>query len=115
MPQTPIALPATCLVYVWLKDILDADIGSVQSAKLSVRLTGNMDYGGYLILPFSKSVNFDSNGYAQIQLAETTSAGGLLVFSIICTIGKTVKQVNFYPAMVPNSGAASLTSFANIA
>lgn len=108
------AAPATCLVYVWLTDILGGVVGSVQNARLSVKLTKAIEYGNYSILPFSKSVSFDSSGYAQIQLSETQTPGGRVIFSIVYNIGKTVKQINFSPVIVPNSGAASLTSFASI-
>ena len=106
--------PATVIIFIWLQDILGNLIGSAQNAKLSVS-TPAFKSGGYAVLPINQTVNFNSSGYAQIQMVETETPGIGALFSISYSSGLTTKQINFLPAIVPNAGAAALTSFAEVA
>ena len=107
--------PAQCTVWVYLEDILGNIIGSVQNAQLSVTQKDAFIYGSFLISPSTKFTSFDSTGYAQIILDETQTPGYSVQFSISYQIGKTTKQIDFIPCVVPNAGACALTSITTFA
>lgn len=108
------ANPVLTRVYVWLKDILDVDVSSTSNAQLGVVNNSGFKYGSFFIVPFSKQVAFDANGLAQIDLVETQTPGVYLNFAVTYQDGKNIKQVSFLPCMVPNSGAAALTSMTTV-
>ena len=113
-PFTPAAPPLTT-VYLFLTDILDDVIGAAYNAVLSVTNVSHFKYGNWLVLPFNKSVSFNSIGYASINLMETASVGVLLNFSVSYTDNtKTTRQINFVACLVPNAGAISLTQMTNV-
>lgn len=107
--------PAQCTVWVYLEDILGNIIGSTQNAYLSVTQKDPFIYGQFVVAPFTKSVTFDSNGYAQIILDETQTPGYSIQFSIIYQIGTTTNQINFVPCIIPNAGSCPLTSITTFA
>lgn len=109
MPQ-----PAQCIVYLWLQDILGNDVGSGSKAVFSATIQDGFKYGQFVITPSNISSNFDINGYAQIQMVETETPGVYIEFGVSYSSGETTKQINFKPAIVPNSGAISLTSITDI-
>lgn len=113
-PFTPAAPPLTT-VFLFLTDILDDLIGTAFNAKLSVTNIAHFKYGNWIILPFNKTVSFNSSGYASINLMETASVGALLNFAITYTDNsKTTRQINFIPCVIPNAGAIALTQITNI-
>lgn len=113
-PFAPASPPLTT-VYVYLTDLLDSVIGTAFGAVLSVTNISHFKYGSWVVLPFNKSVNFNSSGYASINLMETASVGVLLNFSISYVDNtKTKRQINFIACMVPNAGAIALTSITQV-
>jgi hypothetical protein len=102
--------PTQCTVWCYLEDILGNIVGSVQNAYMSVAQKDPFIYGQFVVAPFTKSVAFNSSGYAVMILDETTTPGVPVQFSISYNIGTTSNQINFIPCMVPNSGAVALTS-----
>lgn len=106
--------PSQCIVYVYLEDILDNIVGSVENAIFSCTNNDAFKYGKFVIAPFNKTVAFDSMGYAQIQVTETQTVGYNLNFNISFTQGKTTKQLNFVPCQVPDTGSVALTSITTV-
>jgi hypothetical protein len=102
--------PAQCTVWVYLEDILGNIVGSVQNASLGVSQKDPFIYGQFVVAPFTKSVAFNSSGYAQIILDETQTPGYSVQFSITYQTNSTIKQISFIPCVVPNAGACALTS-----
>jgi len=101
--------PATTIVYLWLQDILGNNITS--QAKFSVR-GGAFRYNQTFIDENYSSVNFDANGYAQLQVVESTTSGAYYSFSITYQSNSSINQINFDPVMIPNQGAVNLCSIA---
>lgn len=102
--------PSICVVYLWLKDILDIDIGSVQVAMFAAKNILGFKYNSFFVPPVNKSVSFDSNGKAEMAIVETQTPGVNMNFSVTYLIGKTTNQIDFAPCIVPNQGSVALTS-----
>lgn len=107
--------PSQVIVYVWAQDILGNNIGPSNNAQFSVKPQNGFKWGQNVINVTQAHAIFSSAGYAQLQVVETQTPGVNLIFSISYQNGKTTRQVNFKPVIVPNQGAVSLTSITDIA
>ena len=103
--------PATCIVYLWLQDILGNNIST--NATFSVR-GGSFKYGTVFVDENYSSVPFNASGYAQLQVVESTTPGQYYTFSISYQTTSTIRQINFDPVIIPNQGAVNLCSIASL-
>lgn len=103
--------PQTCLVYVFLEDILGNNISS--NATFSV-YGGGFKYKDIFIDKINTSEPFNASGYAQLIVVETETPGSYYNFSIKYPIGTTFNQINFNPVMIPNQGAVNISTIATV-
>lgn len=101
--------PATCVVYLFLQDILGNNITT--NANFSV-YGGSFKYGSIFVNQNYSSTAFDSNGYAQLQVIESQTPGVYYNFSITYPTNSSTKQINFNPVIIPNQGAVNLCTIA---
>ncbi len=59
--------PLQCIVYTWLKDLID---GIISGAKLTVELKKGYYYGEHYVGPNKMTVDFNASGYAEIPVIE---------------------------------------------
>lgn len=112
---SPVAI-AECLVTCYLTDLLGADYAydADEPAKLYVKSHRAFLHGSKLVQPFTKSVTFDSDGFAQISVIETESIEMPLEFFVTFYEGGYLKQVRCLPAAVPNAPARTLNQISTI-
>lgn len=103
-------------VTCFLKDVLGnvPTYNTQQPSTLYCKSDRPFLHGNRLVLPFSKSANFDSTGLASLTVIETATPGYPLQFSISYYEQNSRKQVFFRPAIIPNNASQSLTSFAAV-
>lgn len=112
-PFAPTTPPLTT-VFLWLTDILDDVIGSNVVATFSATNKTGYNYGKYVVLPFNKTVQFNSLGYAAISIMETSSVGIGITFNVSYQDGKTIRQIDFNVCTVPNAGAIALNRITTV-
>lgn len=103
--------PQTCIVFLYLQDILGNNITS--NASFAV-YGGSFKYGQTFIDQNYSSSSFDSNGYSQLQVVESQTPGVYYNFSVTYKVGSSIRQINFNPVIIPNQGAVNLCSIATI-
>lgn len=100
--------PATCVVFVYLQDILG---NAMTSATFAVR-GGAFRYGQTFVDETYSSSNFDSNGFAMLQVVESATPGVKYSFSITYQSNSSQRQINFDPVIIPNVGSINLCTIA---
>ena len=108
---------AECLVFAYLKDLLGAAYPEPSSDKpitLYVKNDRTFQHGNTLILPFTKSVEFNASAYAELSVIETETPGEKLDFSITYYDGPSLQTIRFKPAIVPDTATRALNSVANV-
>ena len=104
-----------CLVTCYVKDLLgDFTYDSAYPITLYVKNDRAFMHGNNLIQPFTKSVNFDSDGYAQISLIETESVAEQVQFFVTYFEGLYKKTIRFLPAEIPNIATANLNEISQV-
>lgn len=108
--NAPASNPYVCVVYGWLKDIYGNPLTSANNAKLTVTNSNNFFYGQNIIPPVSESVAADTNGYVELALVETQSAGLGYAFTVTYADPTTKKpvSVSLGTLEVPRTNSASL-------
>ena len=109
--QNP-STPNQCLLFANINDLIGGipAVSTTQPITLYVSGSQSFFYGQTLILPFTKSVNFNSSGYAQLAVIETATPGVSLEFSVSYFDGISRANVKLFNAIVPNVASAPLSS-----
>lgn len=99
-----------CLLYAYAQDLVGDIPGTATEVTLHVSNTNGFLHGSKFIMPFTKSVAFNSSGYAEISIIETETPGIPLQFSISFKDGYSKSDVRFINAIVPNTATAGINS-----
>ncbi len=99
-----------------LQNLLGDDQSFVapQKAVLHVKNDRSFIHGDEVILPFDKTVVFDANGDASIDIIETETVGEKLEFFIEYPDGRSKKVIWFEPSVLPDSSPIELTQVTSV-
>lgn len=105
-----------CLIYANLSDLVGnlPAISATKPISLIVGSTAAFLHGSKFIVPFSQSVDFDSNGYAQISVIETQTPGIELTFSFSYYNGRSIVNELLFNAIVPNTSTLGINSITTV-
>ncbi len=105
-----------CLIYAYLSDLL-GDVPAYDADKPIKLIVGSANAflnGSRMVLPFSKEAEFDSDGYAELSIIETTTPGIALEFNLSYYDGRSVSVIRLFNAIVPNQPTASINTLSTV-
>jgi hypothetical protein len=105
-----------CLVSANLENIL-VNVPTIDPAnppKLHVTATRTFTNGLKTVVKGTQSVDFDSNGMAQISVVTTESVGERLEFGISIPDGRATQWIMFEPAIVPEESSKALEQITEV-
>lgn len=105
-----------CLVYAYLSDLVGGLPINALSKPISLIVSSEAAFlhGSKLILPFSKEVFFNSDGYVQILLIETQTPGIEIGFAFKYYDGFSATNVRLFNAIVPNVATRGINSLTTV-
>lgn len=108
--------PSRCYVYLWASNILAEPLPENSQAALIASLPRGFEHPETerFILPTKAKVLFNSNGFAQLRLIETETAGQLVEFEVQYKRDGKLFVLKLDPAIVPNQDTAALADMAAI-
>lgn len=103
-----------CLLFGYLSDLLGNN--PIPTSQYPITFLVSCDHaffnGTRFVLPFTKTVNFDNTGYAEISVIETATPGIKLNFSITYFDGISLTTSKLFNAIVPNQPTLSFSNLA---
>jgi hypothetical protein len=107
---------SNCLVYAYLSDLVGGlPINSLtKPISLIVSSEAAFLHGSKFIMPFSKEVFFNLDGYVEISLIETETPGIPLSFVFKYHDGFSVVNTRLFNAIVPNEATRGLNSLTTV-
>lgn len=113
-PASPTA-PAICRVQVFLEDILGVPLSAaINSASFHALLDHSFVSGSWIVARTTRSADFDSAGYAELDLVTSDAAGINYKFSITYNDGTLARKILFASTTVPNQANAMIGDIASI-
>lgn len=102
----------TCQLYGYLNDLLGAipTYDATKPTTLIVSSDKAFFHGTKLIMPFTKTANFNSAGLVQLSVIETATPGMKLQVSISFYEGLSRKVVKLYNSIIPNTATLSINN-----
>ena len=103
-----------CAITAYLKDILGDNftVDPTNPPKLHVSNSRGFMHGNNLIVPNTKSVAFNASAEATISVIETASVGEKMQFNITIPDGRSIRNVMYEPAVIPNEATKDLNEIA---
>lgn len=110
------AVISQCLLYAYLSDLLGGS--TIPSPAHPIRLNVSCDHaflhGSRLVLPFTQSVEFDTNGYAEISVIETATPGVPLNFTFTFSDGRSTQTAKLFNQIVPNTPTIGINELSTV-
>lgn len=104
-----------CTIYGYLSDLLGNNPipSSGQPITLQVSSPYAFVHTSHLVMPFTKSAQFDNTGYVSIPVIETQTPGVALNFSFTFYNGLSLQTQQLFNAIVPNQPTIQIDSLAS--
>lgn len=103
-----------CVITANLGDLFGDKYIPADPPMLYVTNDRSFNHTNNTVLPFTKSVAFDGLGQASMSVIETETVGENLNFYVTYREGKSVKFLQFEPAVVPNTTSKPLTEVTSV-
>jgi len=103
-----------CVITVNLGDLFGDKFSPANPPMFYVTNDRSFNHTNNVVLPFTQSVAFDPQGQATMSVIETESVGEKVNFYVTYEEGKSLKTMQFDPAVVPDTNSRNLTEITSV-